>query len=570
MLASFGRKLRQLGTDPVLRHWLVARALRRHAPPPPFVPGRPPYVTAWPAPAAGQAPGWAVLPADLPRGSVTLPLPGATVTVTPAQVAGLFDRCYADGETLSALHRFAWLPLLGDAVDSAWVTFVWQVWRTRFATPADGPAWEAYSATERALNLLDYGRRIGLPGPLADSVTILAAHAPAIADRLEYEGEDATHNLLDIKGRGLYRLGVDLNMPEWADQGATELRHEAQRLFQPSGVLREGSSHYHVLYVRNIADVFLCARRHQRPEEGEWRRLLQRLMAVVPRLVLPGGLPLVGDVSPDSPPGFLAGLLPGGRDTIGWTGLLDADDYAALAEISGAAGLVEGSALAADGWLRADHGRWSGLWHAAPAGWCFSPGHGHQDVGACELHWDDIPVFIDPGRGAYGEDGEAALYRSGAVHGGLSVDGADPYPVNKPYYHDDFRRIEGGPPPVLSPTGDGVTLAFGGFGRLGRVGKVTRQWHFRADGFTLTDHVAGRGCHSVVRRLVTPLAARMEGGAIRLEGPGLALRVTADTPLTLRPLKRWIAYGISMPATLIEAASPARLPYAGTLTVEVL
>ena len=75
---------------------------------------------------------------------------------------------------------------------------------------------------------------------------------------------------------------------------------------------------------------------------------------------------------------------------------------------------------------------WSGLWFLSPEGWSPMPGHGHQDAGGFEVHWKDTPLFVDVGRGAYGDDGEAALYRSALVHNGLTLDDLDPYPPHKP------------------------------------------------------------------------------------------------------------------------------------------
>lgn len=563
MLARLARQLRQVAADPVLRRYLTGRALGR-----------------WPAiaaPAMGPVPGltlprgatptrtdWPVLPEG--EGGAELPLPGATLAATPA----LFEHGFDDGETLSALHRFAWIPLLGDQVRFGDVQALWQAWRARFATPDDSPAWEAYSAAERAINLLDLGRRAGLPGPVADTVAVLAAHAAGIAERLEYFGEAGTHNHLCNNARGLYRLGCDLGMADWAETAAALLRQEIARIFLTSGVLREGSSHYHLLYVRNIADCWLAARRSGRAAEAdEWQGVLERLLAVVPHLALPGGLPLVGDVSPDSPPGFLAGLLPGGDAAQGWTGLLPAEERAALIALRDSTAPVDKALLAADGWLRADCRRWSGLWHAAPEGWSFSPGHGHQDVGSAEIHFDGVPLFVDPGRGGYGESGDAALFRSAAVHNGIQVDGTDPYPVNKPYYAAQFRRAVGGAPPCLAAMADGVSLCFDGFARLGGIGRVARAWRFDGNRMVLEDEVKGSGRHRLTRRLVTPHPARMEGGRVLIELAGRTVAVTAEG-LNLRQDKRWLAYGIPAPAWVIEADGPQSLPWRGSLTIEVL
>ncbi len=565
MLTTISRKLRQVAADPVLRRYLAGRALGRWPSLGTPVIGPVPGMGSWPARAEAGHRAWLELQDGCSGGF--LPLPGLSVRAAP----DLFDHTFADGEALSALHRFAWLPLQGTDACFRNVQMLWAAWRARFAAPDDSPAWEAYTAAERVINMLDLGRRAGLPAPLQDTVAVLAAHAPAIAERLEYFGEHATCNHLFNNARGLYRLGCDLGMPDWADWAASLLRREAERLFLPSGVLREGSSHYHLLYVRNAADCWLAARRAGRADEArEWQELTARLMAVLPHLALPGGLPLVGDVSPDSPPVFLAGLLPGGAPMAGWTGLLPANERDAVIALRDRIAPADTRLLTTDGWLRVDARGWSGLWYAAPEGWCFSPGHGHQDVGACEIHFGSVPLFIDPGRGAYGEEGDAALFRSAEAHGGLQVEGADPYPANKPYYPPEFRRAVGGRPPRLEAGEDRVHLAFEGFTRLDGVGQVTRQWCFAAGRLEIEDKVAGRGRRRITRRLVTPHPVRRDGSAAIIETSAGHFAVSSSTGLEIVASKRWVAYGQPEPAWAIWWDADADLPWNGRITVEKL
>src|SRR5690606_15729932 len=138
-----------------------------------------------------------------------------------------------------------------ETADPAWLTLLWQAWAERFGRPDDGWAWHPYSAAERVVNILDFAQRRGLPAPADHTAALLARHAPAIAERLEYFGEHHTSNHLSNNGRGLYRLGLALGLPAATEMGMRILLAEAERIFAPSGVLREGSSHYHLLLTRN-------------------------------------------------------------------------------------------------------------------------------------------------------------------------------------------------------------------------------------------------------------------------------------------------------------------------------
>ncbi len=539
------RKFRQLAGDPVLRRWLIARARRRQPAPPPFHAHRPPYV-AHLLPLTAETPSLdaQTLPAHPLEGSLVLDLPGARIDVMPEDVPGLFRRAFADIETRLALHRFAWLPGLDPETAQRWMPHLWKVWRDGCGTPTGDWPWHPYTAAERAINVLDFVAAHGSPGDPVDVARDLAAHAPAIAAKLEYFGEHDTSNHLANDGRGLHALGIRLGMPKAAELGTAILLAEAERIFRPSGVLREGSTHYHALLTRNYGRAAMLAASAGRPEAGALAAIAMRGRNVHAALTLTGGTPLIGDISPDATP---------------------ADVFADL----GAEGQpADAEALAADGWHRVDAGPWSTLIQATADGWSFMPGHGHADTGAFETHFAGVPLFLDPGRGGYGESGDAALYRSGRVHNVLTVGGADPYPSNKPYYTDGFRK-DAAPPPLVGRTSDGLELRHHGFARIG-VGAARRSWRFSAEAMHVEDSVEGAGAAVIERAFCTPLAAELRDGAVVLSGDCIRLRLTAEAgaEIVIERAARWTAYGAATPATFIRIRAAARLPWRGGIEIE--
>lgn len=541
----FIRRLGHLARDPVLRRWLVERLFGRTRAVP-LAAARPPYLDGIGAAGAAISPEtFGVLDSAPPSRPFRIDLHGRRFDLEPGRPVDLFTAPRSDLETALGLHRFAWLNAADDA-DEAWFTVLWSAWCRDFAKPDGGWPWHPYTVAERAINILDFAARRGLPGPREATLEVLALHARVIRERLEYFGERNTGNHLANNGRGLYRIGLALGLCDAADAGARILIEEATRIFMPSGVLREGSSHYHALVAGWYQDCLAAARRHGRPEAADLAAVAERALAVMPRLTLPGGFPLIGDVSPDRRPA------------------------ATLATLPPSASPIPEEFLARDGWLHAGFGPWAGLWHAAPGGWSPMPGHGHQDVGAPEIHFGTDPLFVDPGRGAYGESGAAAFYRSGAAHNGLTVDGADPYPPNRPYYEDTFRRRIGGPPPTQDRFGDGVRVRHNGFARLPGVGAVTRTWRFDARSMVLADHVEGRGRRRIVRRMNTPHPVTRDGDALVIKSPAARFRVTADVQGQIEPVVRWIAYGEGTPAVALEFHADAALPWRGEISIEVV
>jgi len=561
-VTSLWRRLRQLAGDPVLRRWLLERAIGRTPAPPNFRIGHPPYLPSLGlVDATPDAKPQTIDPAQ-PIAPIELPLAGERVRVEPVAIEALFERTWSDIETLLSLHRFAWLPILGRDVDPAWVAALLQRWRARFGTPENAWPWHPYTVAERAINLLDFARLVGWPGGPKDYADFFITHARIIAERLEYFGPHYTGNHLSNNGRGLFRIGLALGWKDAADRGGRILLEEAKRLFGPAGMLNEGSSHYHLLLARNYVDAWRSARAAGRPETAGLERIAAGALAAIPNLVLPGGLALVGDISPDCPPDFLMGLAPQGPPGGGWLDLLEPTERDAVRELRDAATPIGPDE--AQGWLKAEFGKWSGLWQASPEGWAPMPGHGHQDLGSFELHWMDKPLFIDPGRGAYGETGPAAHYRSGAAHNGLLIDDADPMPPNRPYYHPEFRRKVGGPPPVLRRAGDGVDLKFFSQGFA-----VSRRWRFLPQGLSIEDSVQGTGRHRLARRLHTDWSVERAGDGVRLASLVGRFVVRAQGTIRIEPVTRWTAYGVGSPATVLVIEDRAKLPWRSRIEIAV-
>ncbi len=569
-LHALKRKARQVGSDPVLRRWLWGRMLGRWPRGMRSQAGRPPYLDDFPAsPAAVAGTGdFAELPGSRPTGEIEISLPGETIRLAPGDEHALMARRFEDTETMLGLHRFAWLPVIGDAVAPEWVSALWRAWRDAHGADRTGWPWHPYTAAERVINILDHARLHGLPGPREDTVQFLAAHGGLIEDRLEYFGETNTGNHLANNGRALFLLGLTLGIERHAAIGGRILIEEAARIFGPSGALREGSTHYHLLVTRNYASAWLAARAQGRPETDALEDITRRALAVLPHFALPGGMPLIGDISPDCPPGFLDGLLPGGDMRTGWTGLRTETERNALAALADRAGSAD--RLGADGWWRFDTGKWAGLWYVAPDGWSPMPGHGHHDLGSFEIHFDGAPLFRDPGRGAYGDDGEALAYVSARAHNGLTIDGAEPYPPNRPYYDHAFRRRIDGDPPVMRQGADGPELTHHGYRRLGGVGAATRRWRFDGDTMIVSDRVEGAGAHRIVRRLHTTHRVDACPGGALIAGGGREVRLTCDGAVTVETGKCWTAYGEAVAATVIDISLNATLPLETALTVEAI
>lgn len=493
-------------------------------------------------------------------GSIVIPLPGLDLVLGADNPDAFFQSVVDDIEIDLARHRFAWVPLL-ENFPGGFFRVAWTTWRRLFFD-SDGMHWHPYTAAERAINLIDGMARIGAPDDVSRLASDLAHHAKIISERLEYFGRHDTSNHLANNGRGLYRIGCALDDEAIRKLGFDILAHEAERILLATGMLREGSSHYHMLYVRNYLDVWLCAENHGHRAEAEvFESIAARMLAVAKTLVLPGGLPLIGDISPDVPPLYLAGIDQG---RCAWASTRTATEQQMLKSLADCVTAVAPDDLLADGWLSWSDVRWSALAHVPSNGWPFMPGHAHQDMGSAEIHVDGRALFVDPGRGIYGDSPAAAAYRTSSVHGTLRIDDLDPYPANKPYYSNPFRaRIAG--PAKAKMQRDGFTLTHGGYQRTD-VDAVRRQWRFSDTGMRIMDAVTGHGLHQIDRTLLTPGDVRVDGNAVIIDEQ---FRVHAgDLEPSVQPITLWQAYGSGKAGSRISFETTVALPWTGTITVE--
>jgi hypothetical protein len=538
MLQALIRKISTVAGDPVLQRWLIGRATGKW-PARPMIQTRPPYL-------AGLSLGpqdkpdlhLTGLPETAPTTNIEFKLAGLSVTLTPGDVARFMGQVFGDTECLLALHRFAWIAEAKTEELSAWVNALYTAWFEKFGVLREGWAWHPYTAAERLINLLAFSKQYGAPGEPEEFLNFLYLHGPAINDHLEYFSPEHTGNHLANNGRGLYLSGLGLGLKSWVEIGRKILLERGAQIFTESGLLREGSSHYHLLTTRWYNECWQAAEKHNRPEAAALKGFAEQALAASQLFNMPGGFPLIGDVSPDCSPAFLIEL----------NGL------------KSSAGL---NSFNQEDWLRKDTAPWSLLTHNAAEGWSYLPGHGHQDFGGFELHHNTTPIFQDLGRRSYGPSGESDVGAS--AHNTLMIDGATPYPVNRPYYNDAFRSHIAGPKPTASISHNSITISSKGFGRFKGITSWQREWVFEGGGLSISDTIDGRGLHKIERFFHTALPVTPSENEFRIG----ALRASLDGHIQTSPSQKWGAYGEGEPATSITVSNTVDLPWSSTIKLEM-
>jgi hypothetical protein len=358
-----------------------------------------------------------------------------------------------------------------------------------------------------------------------------------------------------VTGGPLYLLGLRTGNQEQAGAGLRMLMSAADQGIGVSGMNREGSSHRQLQLASLYRDAWLAARQQGRPEQWRLAAIARSLQAALKAITLPGGLPAIGA----TPAGFQP--LPIAAPT-------DAADALAATELLRQASLFDLEQLRQDGWLRLDSGPWSGLWHCPPSGWPPVDGLAHQDLGAAELHWRGLPLFVDPGSPPPDDASRSVLFQSHEMHGGIALDAQDPYPLDHPFYSDPFRIGTAGPPPVLRTTADGVCLITDGYARFGGHQQIERHWRFDGPALVIDDQVLGTGRPRIERRLVTPWHVTPAENGVLLEQGDHHLHLSGDVAPSLHPARRWRADGQEEALTVILFALKTNIPWHGQLRLQ--
>jgi hypothetical protein len=346
------------------------------------------------------------------------------------------------------------------------------------------------------------------------------------------------------EGAYLYLSGLAAHDEDRVTLGLRQMLAGIERSIGASGATLEGSTLRQAQLARVTTEAWLGARRAGRPEQWRLASAARSIIGAYEALHLSGGLPEFGEK-----PAAMGPYAPFSR--------VDDADAPALDALRRLAKLNDLETLRADGWLRLDCGPWSGLWHCPPGGWPVFDGLAHHDLGAAELHWNGMPLLVDPG----------PSYRAAAAHGGLTIDRKNPYPETHGFYSDAFRREVAGPAPELRTTHDGVRLAMDGFARFGGHRQIERHWRFAGAGLRIEDVILGTGKPLIERRLVTPWLTSLDAGGVILSQSGYQLRLATDGAITLHPAKRWNERGVELPLTVIVIATRANLPWNGALTL---
>jgi uncharacterized heparinase superfamily protein len=392
------------------------------------------------------------------------------------ETAGDWNAATCDKLWLYNLHYFDDLNADESSVRGAWHRHLIARW-IRENPPGHGNGWEPYPSSLRVVNWIKWA----LAGNPLDQEALqsLAIQTRYLRRRLEWHllGNHLFANAKALLFAGLYFDGDEAE--HWRCIGLQILARETPEQILPDGGHFELSPMYHSIIQEDLLDLVNLARTYpdRVPEHvvASWIAALRRMRSwLVAMLHQDGGISFFNDaahgiaVSP-----------------------AELEAYAQRLRLGGCPGPSDGvTHLEPSGYIRVQQGDYVALLDVGGVGPDYLPGHAHADTLSFEISASGQRLVVNSGTSLYEAGLERFRQRSTAAHNTVVVDGESSSEV-----WNSFRVARRAHPINLSisRTGDDthVQCAHDGYWRL--PGKVThgRDWHFRADGFTLEDRLDG-------------------------------------------------------------------------------
>jgi len=356
----------------------------------------------------------------------------------------LWNLEHNDIEELYALHRFGWLLVVFVEGQLSWKEGFQYIikWNVDHNIPGYGNGWDSYSISERLSNWIIFlSVRDTRDGKFEDKVLDKWIYNQAVylIQNLEFRGP-ATNNHIVNNGRALYLAGLYVNIEEFKQTGQELLLVGIEHLFSPSGFLREGSSHYHILLTRTYLEVIIFA---QRFKDTSFEQILikrvEKLWEAACFFLEEQPFPVFGDISPDFLTTFHLEIVKVGGSLfkrpyvstkvtkVGWHKFFPD----VLAEEPAHEKPKKGYVSYNDaGYIRFRNERITFYAYVNPLGYVPAWSHGHADLGGFIFYLDGHRILIGAGRYRYIKNSENDYWISAKSHNSITVGNKGLCPVH--------------------------------------------------------------------------------------------------------------------------------------------
>lgn len=430
---------------------------------------------------------------------------------------------FTDPEIRVSLHRWGWLlrlrsdnrPLLTRSQGLALIRSWLQNCNSDHFLNTD-----AYSAAERIVNsiiFLQYYRQ-KIPDDILKSFKNMIFD---IARNIEYFESNRTGNHAFNNGRGLFFAGVLTNSHTAVEFAYEIFKERLSRLVTDEGFLCESSSHYHFLFTRWVLEIYWLAKKYNQLNVVEHltpyaKKLVKRcwFFLINDKIGKEWSMPLVGDISPDFPPGWLIALpwskpalavfrpdsLPRFHGPVGWASFFGIEkgtnkNFPEIGSLT----------FPKSSWHRIVCGELILFVHAEATDGKMHADHRHLDLGGFVLYRSGRLIIADSGRVDYTGSKFSEYGKGASSHNTLFIDGLAPTVDSHFWAHKDYKSVSVSTRLIESKESTIFYLQHNGFNRIKstKIGH-TRQFTLTPSSLRIDDIINGATMHNIVLRFHFP------------------------------------------------------------------
>lgn len=413
------------------------------------------------------------------------------------------------------LHRFSWILILAENQKIDSITFIaianhW-VENNKYSDQSKG--WDSYSISERICNLILLMRHFSIDGKEQDLISAsIVEQLSFLMDHLEFRGS-ATNNHLFNNGRALYiggsflmTMGDETTIEHgriFQAAGKNIIEKLYHRIFSDTGMNREGSSHYQLIFTKWLLEILWTAHYISDSEMVKFiKKKSQKAVKASCFFLDFDQFPFIGDISPDFDIGFFKDLgkvspaiINGSifeaehKSTSGIGYFLYADEkydkqlsYLDLNFQSDGYHLIESKQI-------------SMLFYINPNNFVGANTHAHSDIGSFILWYQGKLIFDDRGRSTYKNNKQGDDARSIVSHNGLRINNSEPIVAHNlnsfPELHTKSYLGKSAIVYILSE--NSIAIRFYGYSRHGREVVVSREFSIGINDLLIKDCIEGYG-----------------------------------------------------------------------------
>jgi hypothetical protein len=427
---------------------------------------------------------------------------------------------FDDSEDMAAYHRFMWL--YRDVFENvsnenrniyfktinriicSWIDTIENMEKKDL----HHEVWQTYTVAERIVNWMF------LLGITSDCgyydekiVKSVIKQANYIQENLEYYGERFTGNHLTNDAKALYIVGALLRIEYFKNFGKMIIKKEYERVIFNQGFLREGSSHYQLLFTKWYTDLYWISIETHDMEFTDWiKPRLTALTRCCDYFLYYNnekgvGMPFFGDISPDHPPYWIMGVPAVARKLLGENTksfIPNNKGYHSLFGLKDGIDTNKNAPMQNQEWARVDSGKT--VLHARVFSAIYpnnAPGHFHSDTGSFTLAYNGEKIVVDGGRVNYGQEGRTYFQKNHFGHNQIAIDGKCPDITMRKFYNDEFLDYYLGKKPRISSEEDSITMTYFGGHKVSGVDSCIRAIKVKNSKVVISDTIRGKGTHLI-------------------------------------------------------------------------